>query len=67
MTREEFDKILYQTRLQMGDMEDAMKNEPGYFDISYEQMKHLPVEKFREICNLGLHHYRKGKKLSGLN
>ena len=67
MTRKEFDQILYQTLLQMGDMEEAMKDDPEEFTDSYEQMKHLSVEQFKTICSKGIYNYRKDKKSSGLN
>ena len=67
MKREEFDKILYQTLIKLGEMPDAMQDKFQDFDFFYEQMKHFSAEQFEIICAKGISNYIKDTKSSGLN
>ena len=63
MTREEYNQVVYETLISMGDQADAMNiaNDPEW-DKEYEEMKHLSVDQLRRICNMGLGlFHRQGK------
>ncbi len=51
MTRKEFDQIIYETLVAMGDQDDAMqvKIDPEW-DKAYEEMKHLTPDQLRMLC-----------------
>ena len=55
MTRKEFDQIVYETLVAMGDQDDAMqvKTDPEW-DVEFEGLKHLSVEDFMELCGMGI-------------
>jgi hypothetical protein len=55
MTRKEFDQIIYETLVAMGDQDDAMqvKIDPEW-DKDYEEMKHLTPDQLRMLCEAGI-------------
>ena len=63
MKREEFDRIMYQTLVSMGDP-TFKYNDPAW-DDEYNQMKELSVTVFNEVCKSGVNMW--GKSDNALN
>ena len=50
MTRKEFDDVMYESLLIMGD--DTYKSNDSAWDKEYEQMKFLDIPSFKKLCKV---------------
>ena len=57
MTRDEFNKIVAETLLSMGDVDVDVSDKS--WDGEYNKMKSLTPSQFKKLCRVGANHYVK--------
>ena len=60
MTRKEFDDVMYESLLIMGD--DTYKSNDSAWDKEYEQMKFLDIPSFKKLCKVRVNYWDKSQK-----
>ena len=60
MTRREFDDVMYESLLVMGD--DTYESNDPAWDEEYEAMKFLEIPSFKKLCKVMVNYWDKSKK-----